>query len=330
MASPADADGQYADCAWADLLPHRTRALRVARAAGLTQDDAEDCVQDVLIKLATMQDRRAEGLPGLISAATRNRAMDMHRARARRDRVASVLVGRDVAAADHADDIADAIEGQWLLARSHELGSRQRRVLHARIAGLNPAATALHTGLSLKSAEGAYRLARQAVMNMWKATLAALGALLASRRPRATAPAAMALAAVVGIASLLLPGYGALPADGAAPEGGDRPATSPGPLTTPARALSSSPTDRAITALSEPHRPSVGDRVILAPVMIGDEDTGTTVSVRNRAPEENLQQTVSRCLRNGVWLTTTSRRCRDADEPSGWPPVPTGRPTVGS
>ena len=68
---------------WAALLAERDRAERVARARCRSRQDAEDCAQEAMARVAAMPDVDLTRIGPLISTVVAHLAVDTHRYAAR-------------------------------------------------------------------------------------------------------------------------------------------------------------------------------------------------------------------------------------------------------
>ncbi len=154
------------------------RALRIASMALRDRMEAEDAVQDAMIRLVRSYGRRPEPeWRPLFYRILRNRITDFQRRRKLRRVVMAVWAGRDAGeeAPDPLDDAVDprsrpdqALEGEELLARIEAvlatLSSRQREAFLLRnFEGLDVAQAAIAMGCSEGSVKTHYFRAMQAL-----------------------------------------------------------------------------------------------------------------------------------------------------------------------
>ncbi|GAA5012345.1 RNA polymerase sigma factor [Streptomyces hyderabadensis] len=160
---------------WQDVARHHDRLMALVRKRLPTRQDAEDCVQEAMIRTAAYPGLDLARLgPFLTTVALRlvadfYRVQHRHRTLAHRAYVADVPVSPE-------NDICDAAFGRWLLERVHALPPRQRDVLLARVEGLPVTAFAVRQGISAKAAEGAYTRGRARLRELALRELAASAA----------------------------------------------------------------------------------------------------------------------------------------------------------
>lgn len=149
-----------AEARWALLLPLREHLLAVARRRCSSEEDAEDCVHEAMLRVAQFDGLDPERAGALLTSVTVRMAMDMHRARARARRHLPRLVS--VAAQHQAPDEAllDSDEARWLAAQVERLPDRERDVLLERAAGYSVGESAARLSLSYKAVESAFTRAR--------------------------------------------------------------------------------------------------------------------------------------------------------------------------
>lgn len=311
-------DGLSDGCSlWSALLHERGRAYRVARARGASPQDAEDCAQEALARVAAMPDVDLDRVGPLVGVVASRLAVDVHR-RDQRDR--GVLQRSDVAQLIHAapeQAVCDAAEARWLWSRLDGLAPRERQAIELRAGGRTVTEIADALGVTYKAAENVLRRARSRMREVWRSTAALLGVLWGGRaRPRDAALLSVPVALVVVLALLSEPATSADgdPQTGAPPlsQVVDGPPTRALPLapdgaTPPARP----PVVTSIAPAADP--PSLDD---VRPVpMVPPVDAGV---VRYEGghfeeihPEETFAETVERCVREGVVVSVTEVRCRD-------------------
>ncbi|HEV7678715.1 MAG TPA: sigma-70 family RNA polymerase sigma factor [Candidatus Dormibacteraeota bacterium] len=187
---------------WALLLRHRDVALAVLlrRTASLTE--AEDCVQEAMVRLgrgADLDTGRARTL--LLRTALRVAAE--HRRASARERAAVVLLAGSAAAEVVSPEELAARRAEVVraLAAVEQLPRRERQVLLLQLAGFSVAEVAGRVGISYKSVEGALTRARARV----RLILGGLAVWVADRMRRAGSSRGEAAATTVAALLLLLP-----------------------------------------------------------------------------------------------------------------------------
>lgn len=145
---------------WELLLPHRERLYRLARVRLTAHQDAEDCVQEALLRAAGHRDLDAERVGPFLTSITLRLCVDVYR---RRERTRRYLYQRSFApetASGPEEEACAAAEGAWMLQQVQRLEGREREVILARIEGTSTREAAGRLGISTKAAEGAFTRAR--------------------------------------------------------------------------------------------------------------------------------------------------------------------------
>lgn len=294
---------------WAAVVEQRGRALRVARSRCATPQDAEDCVQEAMLRVAGMDDVDLERVGPLLSTVVRHLAVDTHRSRVRGARAQGRLHALPQPQAAVDERVLDVDEARWLWGRRHELREQDRRVFELRAQGLTVAQAASALGITPKAAESSFTRARSRLRGIWKAAGAALAVLWAgTRRPGpALAGASVAVASVVAVTALAAGGD----APGRAPAGSPASPSAPAaePVTqSPATLLPvpdgapTSPVGTAPAASPKPTRPAAPAAV---PEQGGDRRRASAAQPATQSPQspsapETLPQAVERCVRDLV------------------------------
>lgn len=302
---------------WDAVLAERGRAERVARARCASPQDAEDCVQEAMARVVAMPAVDRTRIGPLLATVTAHLAADTHRLRSRATRAEPRLRAWATAPVPPEDVVCDAEEARWLWTRRDALGAQDREVLELRAQGRTVAETAEELGLTYKATEASYTRARAKMRAIWRATAAAIGILCG--RPRrcsaATKPAYVAVA-TVALAFVLLPG--ASEPSPIAPVGPPRAA----PPTAPALITSDADVARDPVALPtaggsvrDGRRPvaagPAGERRQIArreSTRLGVVSVGGT-TVTNEREQEDLGQTLERCVREGLVVSLTEIDC---------------------
>src|SRR5687768_3674942 len=99
---------------WTRAEAEREALLRLARHMGLPQADAEDCVQEAMLKVVPRADVDEARLGALLSTAVKHRVIDIHRSLQARARASERLWGMT---AHHVDPpevmVCDRAEAAW-------------------------------------------------------------------------------------------------------------------------------------------------------------------------------------------------------------------------
>jgi len=156
---------------WAAVWPHRDRLIGIARRR--VRDDAEDVVQEAMLRVVTAPDVDLARVGALLTTVTVNLCVDVLRRRATRSAVLPRLVDPG---ADPLAVVDDAAEAAWLAGQV--LSVAERAALCARVDGASPGS---------RAGEAALHRARVKLRAVWRATLAGLGV---ARVRRATVTAA--------------------------------------------------------------------------------------------------------------------------------------------
>jgi RNA polymerase sigma factor (sigma-70 family) len=186
----------YDDARWAAIAAHRERLLRMARRRCPTRADAEDVVQEALLRCATFPDLDEARIGQFLTSVTTRLCADTYRHAERQARAAGRLGGETPPAADPADVACRDADVQELASLLATLPERQRAVLVDRASGLSVGQIGSRHALSYKAVESALSRAR-AAMRMALASMASVVfPPLALRRRRALAVAGFPVAAL--------------------------------------------------------------------------------------------------------------------------------------
>lgn len=219
MIDPARRPGDRWELIWS----HREKLLEVARSRSTIAEDAEDAVQEAMLRAGADQGIPGERL-GTWLTATTVRLCAARRRQALHDtalRTTNVLTPVEPPPVEEA--ACDRAEARWLAERGSELPARQAEVLRLAAQDLGVGQIARATGLSYRATESLLARARRTLRQVLATTMALVTPLwlCARRLPRvggapsaATASTAVTLAAVAG---LTLPADSAPPADGSPP-----------------------------------------------------------------------------------------------------------------
>ena len=187
---------------WALVVPHREHMLAVARRRCPSEEDAEDVVQEAMLRVAEYDKLDPARVGALLTSVTTRLAIDLYRARVRAQRYQSRLVHVPEQEAPPDEAALDAGEALWLAAQLQKLPEREREVFRERVAGYTVGEAASRLGLSYKSVESAFTRARGR-MRTW-ATAGALLAMEYLRRLRQRPGAVLASMAMMSAGCLIL------------------------------------------------------------------------------------------------------------------------------
>ncbi|WP_105969784.1 RNA polymerase sigma factor [Streptomyces geranii] len=152
------------DCAdelviWEEIAGHRERLMRLVRRRLPSAQDAEDCVQEAMLRAAAHDNLDRDRIGPFLTAVALRLCVDHYRELERRRR----LVGRTahVSRPELPDeDVCDEDFGRWLLRQVQQLRGRERQVMLARADGISTMEFARMHQISLKAAEGAFTRGR--------------------------------------------------------------------------------------------------------------------------------------------------------------------------
>ncbi len=298
---------------WMVVLPYRDRLLRVARRQALNAEDAEDCVQEALLRAVAVEPFDATRIEGWLVTVVRRLAVDQHRDRTRCRRAGTRAAMRELPEPAPDEVVLDAAEANWLREHVAGLAGRERDVLVHRAAGMSPTEAARALGVSDKAANSAYTRARHHLQVVWRATLAWLGLTRLSRPGRAggmvAVPAALLVTALVAVSPLDLPGdHRPSRPRVVEPEAMVREAVPPG-----TGKVGSGPSSGA--AANPGSRRRAGAERQIVTVEAGDRDVvAVRVEETRKHEEESFLDTVNRCLRNGLEISEQRTGCAEDPE----------------
>jgi DNA-directed RNA polymerase specialized sigma24 family protein len=108
---------------WAAVTAQRERLLRIARARTLNEQDAEDCVQEAMLRCVEFAGLDEVRLEAFLTTVTIRLCADTHRVRRQRDRAAPRLAGPALAPGPE-EDVCDRAEADWVAHRFRALPRR--------------------------------------------------------------------------------------------------------------------------------------------------------------------------------------------------------------
>lgn len=146
---------------WRLLVPHRDALLRIARARTMNEQDAEDCVQEALLRAALHEGLDPHRVGAFLGSTVVRLCVDLHRSRERAGRLRPRLAGTWLSDGGPEEQVCDMAEGNWLRGRCGTLSERERSVLLARAAGLSLPDAACHLQLTYKATATALARARR-------------------------------------------------------------------------------------------------------------------------------------------------------------------------
>lgn len=312
-------DSRDMELLWSAVLAERPRAERIARARCATPQDAEDCVQEAIARVAAMPHVDRARVGPLLATVTAHLAVDSHRGRVRAFNGESRLRSALMLEETPEESVCDAAEARWLWQRMDSLAAQDRRVLELRAQGRTAPETAATLGLTYKAVESSYTRARKKMRAIWRATAAGLG-ILWGRPTRRPAEAAVLATAAFALTFVLLPdvqGEAAvppLPAQTAAPKLGAPSRSAPDPAEKPRVAARRDVTPAAVPGASLNHATGTGPAsarpLVRAEPITARRTTTSGVTVSREREEETFAQAVERCLREGIEISPYHVECR--------------------
>lgn len=155
-------DALWEEHRWLLVLAERERLLRLVAGRLGRSADAEDCVQEALIRAATYDPLDEDRVGALLTTITLRLCVDQQRRTSRDERLAVRV--RYVHGSDRGPDVesqtCEQAAGSWLLDQISSLGAREQQVMRARADGMSVAEAAQALNITHKSAESAFTRAR--------------------------------------------------------------------------------------------------------------------------------------------------------------------------
>lgn len=205
-ARPGSVDG-CTDDRWARVWSHRDHLLRVARRRSVSMEDAEDVVQEAMVRAAERTNVDHDRLGAWLTSVTMRLCVDRFRQinREANAHLRSVLAtpGKDTAE----EVVCDRSEAEWLAARSSELPERQEQVLSLMAQGFDLTQIAHETGLSYQAVRSLLARARKTLRAALTGTLAIVCWAFRGR-PRAAGGTVQATTVVSAAVTVAIAGLG--------------------------------------------------------------------------------------------------------------------------
>ncbi|WP_307825099.1 sigma-70 family RNA polymerase sigma factor [Streptomyces sp. M2CJ-2] len=149
---------------WSLVLAERERLLRLATSRLGHTTDAEDCVQEAMIRAVTFEALDESRVAALLTTITLRLCVDHQRGTQRDRRLAHRVQILRRSEPDTGSEVEHRVceraAGAWLLTQVTGLGNRERDVLLARARGMSTSETANALEITYKSAESAFTRAR--------------------------------------------------------------------------------------------------------------------------------------------------------------------------
>lgn len=307
---------------WDLVVRHRERLLPIALARTACRADAEDAVQEAMLRAVSYDALDEARLSAFLTTVTVRLCVDQHRVRTRELRAGTAVLHSERDDAGPEPDVCDRAEAAWAVTVLAKLPERQREVVEFRATGADLAETAKGLHLSYKAVESALSRARTQVR---AAMAAGVGAVLAfARRSKVAVAPATALTALSLTA--LVVGVEIAPAGEPV-----RPRTTPPRVTTLADARDGEAASRtgsgasgaravratagrAARGAAPPAGPPT-ERVVYVPGPGGND-----IAVTRRDTPETTAQLAERCVTGGYTIENGSGRCtKQENDPGAYP-----------
>lgn len=312
------------DRRWKIVLPHADRLRRIAARRLASADEADDVVQEAMLRAVTFEQLDAGYAGQFLTSVTVRLCADVHRDRERQLRVGVRDAARAVAHADPHEDVLDTAEARWLYAECLKLPCRERAVVLARASGLSVREAAGTLGVGVKSAEAALTKARHRMRLVVQAAGGLLVAFFAKAR-RLSAPAMVSTSMSVLFVGGVL--HAVAPNDGNAVRVHEAqlPQVTQVAVDRSAEAATvhtAAPTRKVTNGSGRddsqaPDQSSSGSQqhVIAKQGPVGDPDVAGTrqpIVIERSRDGETFQETVERCVQDGLSLDPEHLGCRRA------------------
>lgn len=204
-------DGDHtASDRWLRTWSHREDLLRIAVRRSVGRHDAEDAVQEAMIRAAERPHLDVRYLGAWMTTVTTRLCVDRHRQLRRED---STTPEHVVAAASVEESVCDRAEGAWVARTVERLPERQAQAIRLFADGHTVGETAMLMGLSYRAVESLLARARRALRAAIATTLSVVAVAIAMGRGWLKAGSASSVVAGTVAASMVL-GVGTfLPSD---------------------------------------------------------------------------------------------------------------------
>ncbi|MFC9245604.1 sigma-70 family RNA polymerase sigma factor [Streptomyces sp. NPDC057136] len=205
-ARPGD---ESARARWQHMWSHREQLLKVARRRSMSAEDAEDAVQEAMLRAAENPHLDDARLGAWLTTVTMRLCVDRYRQVNREAEVRSTpkLVAPGPVPVEEA--VCDRAEAKWLAFQSRELPARQAEALRLKAQDRDVGQVAREMGLSYEAVESLLARARRTLRNSLAGTLALTLWLCGRGRTQAggnvQAVAAASTAATLAVVGLALP-----------------------------------------------------------------------------------------------------------------------------
>lgn len=161
---------------WRRIWTHQPLLLRVARRCSVSAEDAEDAVQEAMLRAAERPEIEADRLRAWLVTATKRLCIDRRRQQAREARRCAWLEGRTHVDQQLEEDACGRAEAAWMAARANELlPARQAQALRLTAAGCDVQQVAGRLGVGHRAAESLLARARRTLRAVLGAGLGVVG-----------------------------------------------------------------------------------------------------------------------------------------------------------
>jgi RNA polymerase sigma factor (sigma-70 family) len=148
---------------WPEALSHRERLLNLAHRRAPQVADAEDCVQEAILRCVEFENLDQRRLGQFLTSTTLRLCVDVHREMARTTRTELRLGAHPLDVPGPEDAICNRAEASWVATLVDDLPWQQRDVLIARAAGLSCQEIADRHRWTYKAVESALARARSTI-----------------------------------------------------------------------------------------------------------------------------------------------------------------------
>ncbi|MFD5324858.1 sigma-70 family RNA polymerase sigma factor [Streptomyces sp. NPDC127092] len=157
---------------WQRMWSHREQLLKVARRRSMSAEDAEDAVQEAMLRAAQHAHLDDERLGAWLTTVTMRLCVDRYRQVHREAEVGSAPRLTAPGPVPVEEVVCDRAEARWVAFRSRELPARQAEALRLKAEDRDVDQIAREMGLSYQAVESLLARARRTLRNSLAGTLA--------------------------------------------------------------------------------------------------------------------------------------------------------------
>ncbi|MER7521290.1 sigma-70 family RNA polymerase sigma factor [Streptomyces sp. NPDC126499] len=197
---------------WQRMWSHREQLLKVARRRSISAEDAEDAVQEAMLRGAQNPRLDEARLGAWLTTVTMRLCVDRYRQVRREAEVGSAPRLAAPGPVPVEEAVCDRAEARWVAYRSRELPARQAEALRLKSEDRNVDEIAREMGLSSRAVESLLARARRTLRDSLAGTLALVLWLIGRGRDQAgpaggpaQAVVATSAAATLAVVGLILP-----------------------------------------------------------------------------------------------------------------------------